>query len=760
MALEQLSERTQERSQQVIGLLSELSERLRKAEGERDTLKREMLTIRECIQDLNDRNDQTEKAIVAIENRFDGTETQFEGSIRRLSNMEESVDKQSTELLAILRKMEERFDIYDREYKNHAASIGHYGDTLDRFDKKLEKLMQDKGRLARKLDSLEFELADLDPHLHSNSSPVLNRSFRSRDDHVQNSVYGLSESEDTVNKPEPTWTPTQTMNDDHSSISRNQKIDNASRVRWINPLSNNRLIFARRLRYTLVLMVVVVITAIFLTAGLSISKNPALITAISKGWTATIATLSSQKKSSEMIKPIDPIESSDTEKSPTTALSDITPTAVLDAGKIIPDKDFFSSVIRSQMDSQIVMARKLEDNDTARLMTISDKTPLKTRIKRDLALPRAIKAIEDKAAMGNADAQHDMGALYTSGQSGVSIDYPRAAKWFEESARNGMANARYNLGVLSQQGLGVPKDIDQALAWYRTAALLEHPEAQYNLGIAYLEGIGVAYNPSMAAGYFEQAAKGGVVEAAFNLGLILENGLIDEPRPFESLFWYRLAMDGGSNDGSKSFMRLTRDLKIDMTTWKSLFTKMITERPDLKQLADSRQTRAISLQSISPKVRIHTGKSTNETTLTTQQESFLPTISKPDQPSATNIDQARTLPPFAPSEVSSEDTLLSHLQESPNIDTSQMAVTKTVPNTEVQTPQMIARIQTLLSEEGLYNGPLDGRSGPGTMNAIRRYQTKYKMTVNGTPSTEFLTRMIAKRLSDSIQPASGTPSSP
>jgi len=51
MALEQLSERTQERSQQVIGLLSELSERLRKAESERDTMKREMLTIRECIQD-------------------------------------------------------------------------------------------------------------------------------------------------------------------------------------------------------------------------------------------------------------------------------------------------------------------------------------------------------------------------------------------------------------------------------------------------------------------------------------------------------------------------------------------------------------------------------------------------------------------------------------------------------------------------------------------------------------------------------------
>jgi peptidoglycan hydrolase-like protein with peptidoglycan-binding domain len=54
---------------------------------------------------------------------------------------------------------------------------------------------------------------------------------------------------------------------------------------------------------------------------------------------------------------------------------------------------------------------------------------------------------------------------------------------------------------------------------------------------------------------------------------------------------------------------------------------------------------------------------------------------------------------------------------------------------------------------------LDGNSGPGTINAIRRYQTKYKLVVNGTPSTEFLTRMIAKRLSDTIQPASGTPES-
>jgi TPR repeat protein len=350
-----------------------------------------------------------------------------------------------------------------------------------------------------------------------------------------------------------------------------------------------------------------------------------------------------------------------------------------------------------------------------------------------------MRAIEDKAATGSGEAQHDMGALYTSGQSGVPINYDRAIFWFREAAQNGIANARYNLGVMYQQGLGLDKDMNQALAWYRSAALLEHPEARYNLGIAYLEGIGVTYNPAMAAGYFEQAARTGVVEAAYNLGLILENGLIDEPRPFEGLFWYKLAMDGGSTDGIRSFNRLSQALKLSPVTWQNKYTQMLAERPDLQALAASREKRVVSLNTGAPSVRIHRGMGATAE-------------SNPE----TSNGPARLSPPTAPTQRATVD--FSDL----------VPPASTTPNTNATTPQptpaqaretvdrqTIARIQTMLTDEGLYRGAADGLMGPATRRAIRAYQQKHALGVDGQPSTTLMAQMLARRIAGTIEPAAG-----
>lgn len=174
----------------------------------------------------------------------------------------------------------------------------------------------------------------------------------------------------------------------------------------------------------------------------------------------------------------------------------------------------------------------------------------------DSDVPEEYRALEKLAFEGKGDAQHDLAALYSSGEHGFKQNFKKAAYWFKESAENGVANARYNLGVLYHQGLGVKQDVDKAIYWYGRAAELGHPEAQYNLGIANIEGIGTSYNPKLAVAYFRQAATGNVPEAAYNLGLILENGLLGEANYEEALYWYAKAGDMGNKSAKSALTSL------------------------------------------------------------------------------------------------------------------------------------------------------------------------------------------------------------
>lgn len=205
------------------------------------------------------------------------------------------------------------------------------------------------------------------------------------------------------------------------------------------------------------------------------------------------------------------------------------------------------------------------DNDVSSFDVLETVSTNEITMDKDLSLPDDIKSLEDQAFAGVPEAQHDLGALYTAGQAGVSQNYERASFWFRQAAIQGIGNAAYNLGVLYQQGLGQEQDVQRALDWYRRAAQLGHPEAQYNLGIAYIEGIGTRYNPNMAAAFFQQAAFSGIVEAAYNLGLILENGLLGEVRPDDALKWYRAAADNGSVDAQEALKTLAEAMDIPMS---------------------------------------------------------------------------------------------------------------------------------------------------------------------------------------------------
>ena len=81
----------------------------------------------------------------------------------------------------------------------------------------------------------------------------------------------------------------------------------------------------------------------------------------------------------------------------------------------------------------------------------------------------ALKVWLDQAMAGSAEAQNNVGEVYSKGL-GTEPDYGMAAQWFKKAAAQGYGRAKINLGFLYEQGLGVPQDTATALNLYREAS--------------------------------------------------------------------------------------------------------------------------------------------------------------------------------------------------------------------------------------------------------------------------------------------------
>lgn len=372
-------------------------------------------------------------------------------------------------------------------------------------------------------------------------------------------------------------------------------------------------------------------------------------------------------------------------------------------------------------------AGNLEDRVDNFIAQQSENGDLRDRIQPDEALPEVIKAIEDKAFEGIAEAQHDLAAIYTAGHGGVEADYGKAATWFHEAAVNGVANARYNLGVLYHQGLGVKQDIDTAFDWYRAAALSGHPEAQYNLGIAFIEGIGADYNPSQAALYFENAATAGILEAAYNLGLIHENGLLGSARPEEALRWYKLAADLGSPEGKAALEQLAKIMEVDPENVQAHAVKSPADTTAPRSGTDTKSGNRSTNSQHEPDTQKAAATSAPQGN-TSAGELEVGGLRPADIADSTSLNDPEIIESFPP------------VAEADLIEPEQMQKDQAVT----------AQIQEQLMRVGLYPGPADGAQGPMTEDAIRSYQSMYELPQDGRASEALLLHMLAGEMDTAL----------
>jgi TPR repeat protein len=144
---------------------------------------------------------------------------------------------------------------------------------------------------------------------------------------------------------------------------------------------------------------------------------------------------------------------------------------------------------------------------------------------KDAAALAALAQLKDAARNGDATAQYWLGFWYaTNLYMPMGDAYAQAAYWYRKAAEQGKAEAQNELGVLYTLGKGVPRDNLEANSWYSKAAEQGLAVAQNNLGLQYALGRGMPRDDLKAAYWFRKAAEQGFGDAQYWLGVEYEAG--------------------------------------------------------------------------------------------------------------------------------------------------------------------------------------------------------------------------------------------
>ncbi|KAI8984252.1 hypothetical protein BDF20DRAFT_816822 [Mycotypha africana] len=208
-------------------------------------------------------------------------------------------------------------------------------------------------------------------------------------------------------------------------------------------------------------------------------------------------------------------------------------------------------------------------------------------------LSEAEKLLKQLAAKGHADAQYQLGKLYTAGlfNKKGKPDYDRAFTLFVQASKHFHTDASLRAGECYEEGLGCRQNGDKAQLFYKKAASLGHPAAMNRLAFAYKNGeLGVSKNPKEAVKWLSLAAEAATPEypealyelamlhttgfenvvyvdieysvrllnqaaemghgpAAFKLGECYEYGKLNcQPDPALSIHYYTIAAEKGNRD--------------------------------------------------------------------------------------------------------------------------------------------------------------------------------------------------------------------
>jgi TPR repeat protein len=130
-------------------------------------------------------------------------------------------------------------------------------------------------------------------------------------------------------------------------------------------------------------------------------------------------------------------------------------------------------------------------------------------------------------------------------QSYYAADYTKAFPLLESQAKKANAEAEFQLGIMYSRGQGVEQDSKKAFEWWSKAASRGHAQAQEALAESYAWGVGVKQDWPKAVQWAKKSADKGNSNGQYLMGVWHENGQGGlKASAVDAYMWYSIAAAG------------------------------------------------------------------------------------------------------------------------------------------------------------------------------------------------------------------------
>ncbi len=277
-----------------------------------------------------------------------------------------------------------------------------------------------------------------------------------------------------------------------------------------------------------------------------------------------------------------------------------------------------------------------------------------------------------------------------------------------QAAMSGNPSAQFIIASRYLEGRKVGRDHDKAAQWYIRAAEGGLAAAQYRIGTLYERGSGVAQDRLQAMSWYAKAANQGNIKAMHNLAVMSADTANGKPDLARAAKWFGAAARHGLPDSQYNFAVLNeRGLGIpknikEAYKWYSLAARSgdrdaVKKAEEMNAAVDKVALTVID-QSIASWKPVAPQREANMVSITEQSWGIAKSSSK--SPAPASAGQSASQP--------------------------------------VAAKDRIRLVQELLSQKGFNPGTADGQMGSGTANAIRLYQLRNGLPVNGIVSKQLL----------------------
>lgn len=278
-------------------------------------------------------------------------------------------------------------------------------------------------------------------------------------------------------------------------------------------------------------------------------------------------------------------------------------------------------------------------------------------------------------------------------------------KDLQEKAYNGIAEAQHDLAALYTAGSGVKQDYKRAAYWFLQAANAGVANAAYNLGVLHHQGLGVNKNILTALDWYRLAAVKGHPEAQYNLGIAYIEGIGTKYNPqLAAGFFQKAALSGITEAAYNLGLILENGLLAEPKPEQAMIWYRVGSDGGSMEAKNALDQLARRL-----------GKTPDKAGLLPDGTSLSKLVTKPE-----NVEPTAT-----PATISLEKIMPELAQMIPNED-----------------QLLVAQLQDQLARRNLYDGPEDGATSQKTLDAIKKYQKRSNIEIDGKPTTELLIRML------------------